>query len=187
MAENVETGVTGIGASWRIAVWGVAAALLILPLIATQLVEGFAWDLGDFLVFGAMLVVAGLAFEVAARMSGSVAYKAGVCVALAGAFVLVWMSLAVGIIGSDGNPANLMYVGVLAIGIIGALISRFSPSGMALTMFMAAIAQALAGIIAIVVGLGSPASGPLELALLNGFFVVLFLLSAGLFRFASRS
>jgi hypothetical protein len=41
------------------------------------------------------------------------------------------MNLAVGIIGSEDNPANLMYGGVLAVGIIGAIIARFEPHGMA--------------------------------------------------------
>jgi hypothetical protein len=58
-------------------------------------------------------------------MTDNRAYRAAVGVAIAAAFILVWMNLAVGIIGSEDNPANLMYGGVLAIGIIGAVIARF--------------------------------------------------------------
>ena len=59
------------------------------------------------------------------------AYRVAVGVALAAAFFLVWMSLGVGVIGADGDPANVMYVGVLGIGIVGAVIARFRPYGMA--------------------------------------------------------
>ncbi len=51
------------------------------------------------------------------------AYRFAVGVALAAAFLLVWMNLAVGLIGSEDNPANLMYFGVLAVGFIGAIIA----------------------------------------------------------------
>ena len=59
------------------------------------------------------------------------AYRLAVGVALAAAFILVWLSLGVGIIGADGDPANMVYFGVLAVGIIGAIIARFQPHGMA--------------------------------------------------------
>ena len=67
-------------------------------------------------------------------------YKLAVGVALLAAFLLVWLSLGVGIIGSDGDPANLMYFGVLAVGIIGAFLARFRAAGMARSLFAMAIA-----------------------------------------------
>ena len=113
-------------------------------------------------------------------------YKVAVSVALAAALILVWLSLGVGIIGRDGDPANLMYFGVLAVGIIGALIARFRPRGMARALFATAFAQTSVAAIALVAGLGYPWSGPLELSALNGFFVALFVGSAWLFRRAAR-
>ena len=53
--------------------------------------------------------------ELAARMTGNSAYRAAVGVAVAAAFILVWMNLAVGIIGTEDNPAKLMYGGVLPV------------------------------------------------------------------------
>lgn len=113
-------------------------------------------------------------------------YRFAVGVALAAAFILVWLSLGVGIIGRDGDPANLMYFGVLAVGIIGALIARFRPRGMARALFATALAQTAVAVIALIAGLGYPWSGPLELSLLNGFFVALFVASAWLFRRAAH-
>ena len=117
---------------------------------------------------------------------GNITYKVAAGVALMAALLLVWLSLGVGIIGADGDPANVMYFGVLAVGIIGALLARFRPVGMARALIAMALAQTLVGAIAIVGGLGRPYSGPLELSLLNGFFVALFVASAWLFRRAAQ-
>ena len=106
--------------------------------------------------------------------------------AIGAALLLVWLSLGVGIIGSDGDPANRMYFGVLAVGIVGTLISRFRPQGMARALLATALAQAAVAAIALAAGLGRPWSGPLELVLLNGFFVVLFAGSAWMAHKASR-
>jgi hypothetical protein len=116
------------------------------------------------------------------------AYRAAVGVALAAAFILVWLSLGVGIIGADGDPANMMYFGVLAVGIIGAIVARFRPHGMARALFATALAQALVAVIALIIGLGSPWSPPgvLGTLILNGFFAALFVGSALLFRYAGR-
>jgi hypothetical protein len=76
------------------------------------------------------------------------AYRSIVGVALAAAFLLVWVNLAVGIIGTEDYLANVMYVGVLAVGIIGAIIARFRPHGMARALFATALAQALVAVIA---------------------------------------
>jgi hypothetical protein len=118
--------------------------------------------------------------------TNSAAYRAAISVALAAASILVWLSLGVGIIGKDGDPANLMYFGVLAVGIIGAIIARLQPHGMARTLFATALAQALVAAIALIADLGLPWSGPAEILLLNGFFVALFAGSAWLFRRAAR-
>lgn len=114
-------------------------------------------------------------------------YRSAVGVAVAAAFLLVWLSLGVGVIGKDGDRANLMYAGVLAVGIIGAVIARRRPHGMARALLATAAAQAVVAVIALAAGLGRPWSGPSEIVLLNGFFVALFAGSALLFRHAARS
>ena len=116
-------------------------------------------------------------------------YKMAWAVALAAAFILVWLSLGVGIIGADGDPANMMYFGVLAVGIIGAIVARFRPHGMARALFATALAQASVAVIALIITLGSPWSPPgvLGTLILNGFFAGLFVGSALLFRHAARA
>ncbi len=75
---------------------------------------------------------------------------------------------------------------MLAIGIIGAIIARFRPHGMARALFAMAIAQASVASIALIFGLGLPWSPPVEILALSGFFVAQFVGSAWLFRNAGR-
>jgi hypothetical protein len=179
MAGNTANGSGRRGNRWRIAIWGSAALLLLLPLVAMQFTNEVNWDETDFIVFGAMLLAACGTCELAARMTGNGAYRAAVGVAVAAAFILVWMNLAVGIIGNEDNPANLMFGGVLAVGIIGAVIARFQPQGMARALMTTAVAQALVGVIAL-------AMGSVEAFVLTAFFAALWLTSAWLFRNAAR-
>jgi hypothetical protein len=163
------------------------AFLLLLPLLAMQFTNEVDWDLADFAVAGALLFGAGLTYELVARRMGNMAYRSAVGVSVAAALMLVWINLAVGLIGSEGNPANLMYAGVLAVGIIGALIARFRPHGMARALFATALAQTLVAVIALIAGMHqAPDSSVSEILIVNGFFVVLCLGSAGLFRKAAQ-
>src|SRR5688572_13837431 len=140
-----------------------AAFILMLPLLAMQVTDQVVWDLADFGVAGALLVGAGLTYVLVARKAGKIAYRTAVGVAVAAALLLVWINLAVGIIGTEDNPANLMYIGLLAVGFIGALIARFQPQGMARALFATALAQALVAVIAVIFGLDSPESLPPEI------------------------
>ena len=114
-------------------------------------------------------------------------YRSAVGLALATALILLWVNGAVGVIGSENNDANLMYFGVLAVGIVGAVIGRLQPRGMSFALFATAIAQALVTLVAIIGRLGFPASSPLELFLLNGLFIALWVVSACLFRQTART
>jgi hypothetical protein len=137
------------------------------------------WDLSDFIIFAVMLAAAGGAFELAARMTPNSAYRAAAGVALAAAFLLIWMNGAVGIIGNEENPANLMYAGVLAVGLIGAVVARGRPKEMARVMIAAAFAQILVAVIALIAGLGYT-------FVVTGLFVALWLTSAWLFQKSSE-
>jgi hypothetical protein len=152
-----------------------------------QVTDEVDWDLADFASAGALLVGVGVTYELAARMTASRAYRAAVGVALAAALILVWMNLAVGIIGTEDNPANLMFGGVLAVGIVGAVIARLQPQGMARALVATALAQALVAVIALIAGLGSTGPGwPGDILVLTGFFAALWVGSALLFRKAAR-
>lgn len=166
------------------------AFILLVPWLAMLFTGEVVWTLFDFVFAGVLVFGTGLTYVLVARKAGNIAYKAAVGVALAAAFILVWATGAVGVIGAEDNPANLMYIGVLAVGIIGTIIARFRPHGMALALFATALAQALVTLIAVIlviVGLvGSPLNGLGEILIINGFFVALFVGSAMPFRYAGR-
>ena len=167
------------------------AFILLIPLIAMQFTDEVDWDLFDFAFMGTLLFGTGLTYELVTRKASNVVYRVGVGVAVTAAFLLVWVNGAVGIIGNEGNPANVMYFGVLAVGFTGAVIARFESRGMARTLFATALAQALVPIIALIVW--NPqvsswgAAGVSGVFVLNAFFVLLFVGSALLFRHASLS
>jgi len=132
----------------RLIGWSVAAALLVLPLIAMQFTRDVNWTTSDFIVWGIMLATVGGLFELAVRLSPLPSYRAGFGVALLGAFLVTRTNLAVGIVGSEDNPANQLFFLALLVGIVGAGVARLRSPGMAHAMFATAIALAAAFIIA---------------------------------------
>lgn len=172
---------------WRIALWVIPALLLLVPLVAMRFTDEVVWDETDFAVAALMLFGACGAYQLATGTTGNVAHRAAVGIAVVAGFILVWINLAVGIIGSEDNPANLMYGGVLAIGMIGAVAARFRSNGMARSLAGMALAQVVVGVVALTAGLGSAgANWPGAIVFLTGFFTTLWLTSAWLFRKAAR-
>jgi hypothetical protein len=106
-------------------------------------------------------------------------------IAVVSALLLVWVNAAVGMIGDD-NPANVMYVGVIVVGIMGAIIARQQAHGMARTLYAMAIAQMVVPVLALILWPTDFAPGVVGVFALNGVFAVLWLLAAWLFRHAAR-
>ena len=75
----------------------VAAALLAIPLVMTNVSEEWDWNLVDFIVMGALIVGAGVAYElIASRLRTNVA-KLTALLLTGIALAYVWAELAVGI------------------------------------------------------------------------------------------
>lgn len=132
---------------WRILGWGTIAGLMALPAIAMQFTREVNWTASDFVFAGVLLGGVGLGFEMAVRASGSWAYRAGAAVALGLSLLLLWANAAVGIGGSETEPANLWFNLVPLLALFGAIGARFRPRGMATAMTATAVAQVLVGLI----------------------------------------
>lgn len=175
------------GAPWRLIGWGCALALLASPFVAMQLhAEGVDWTLSDFLVAGAMIGIVGGLLELAVRASGDWSYRGGAALALLGGFLVTWANLAVGIVGSEDNPANLLFFGALAVGVALAVIARGRASGMAAAMVATAASLGIAFLIAVMNPTDEPNVSHLRELIGTAVFAALFLASAALFRRAGR-
>lgn len=173
---------------WRILGWGFAAALLALPAIAMRFTTEVNWGPEDFITIGIMLASVGLALELFVWMNGSAAYRLGGGLALIGLFLLIWVNLAVGIIGNEHDDANLMFAALPAIGILGAFLVRMRASGLARVLFGMAGVQLAIGAVALIGRLGEGApKWPNDVIVLTGFFTALWLVCAVLFRTAGRA
>ena len=168
--------------------WVIATAVILsLPLLAMLFrigvpdpgsgTDGVNWGPFDFVAAGVLLLGTGFLYELA-RRAGNTVHRIAVGMAVGGALLLVWGNLAAGMIGDEDNPANLMYVAVLAVGLIGAYLARLQPAGMARALFATALAQALVAVIALVGGFGPTLA-------LDAFFIGLWVASGLLFRQAS--
>jgi len=158
-------------------VWGAAAVLLSIPAIAMQFTDEVNWDAFDFIVMGALLAFACGVYEVGARLSGNRAYRGGFAVAIIAGFLMVWINLAVGIVGNEDNPVNLLFFGILGVGAITAPLGRFRPVGMARALYATAIAQAAVTAYIALAGHG-------YVFVLSGFFIAAWLTAAHLFQVA---
>jgi hypothetical protein len=175
----------GLPTPLRLLMWGGAAGLLLIPLIAMRFTAEVDWTAFDFIAMGVMLALACGAVEAAARMSGRFAYRLGAVVGIGGGFLMTWSNLAVGLIGNEDNPLNLLFFGVLAIGPVGAYVARFRAEGMARTMLAMTIAQIAVGVIAF---LTNPRLENLPMAFgVTIFFGSIWLLSGALFRSVGQS
>jgi hypothetical protein len=163
---------------FRLAGWGAAAALLLLPLVAMQFTREVNWTLSDFVFAGLLIGGIGGGLELALRISRNTAYRIAAALSLGVSFLVVWSNGAVGIIGNENDPINLVFFGILAVGLAGALIARFRPEGMALTLAAMAILMLAMSVYAL-------ATNSNREAAIIAVFAGLWLASAMLFRKAA--
>lgn len=155
--------------AWRIAGWGALTLLLALPAILH-----FPWSGGDFVVMGVMLASVGGGIEFLLRRSGNALVRLGSIVGVVSCFLTIWVNLAVGMIASEDNPYNQLFLLPILLFIGGALVTRFRASGMTWATLLAAAAQFLLGL----GGLGTDQRG----AIFSMGFALLWLFAAALFR-----
>ena len=159
-----------------------ALGLLMVPLVASRVVDGWNWSPGSFVFVYFLFFGTGLAYALIARRMGAWSYKAGVGLALAAGFGLGWSNMVH--VADSENPANLAYYSVLVVGGIGSWMAKLEARGLALTLFAMAATLAL---IAVMLPSGAPPDLARNMAIGHGVLVALFTASGLLFRRASEA
>jgi hypothetical protein len=189
MANMGASGAMRQGNVWRLIGWGGAVMLLLTPLVAMRFTNEVRWDETDFIVMGGLMLAVGIPLELVVRANRNWSYRLGAGLALLTSFLIVWANLAVGIIGSENNPANSLYFLVILLGVAAAAIERFRPAGMARAMVVTSVAHMGAtAVAALLIGSDEILAGPALRApeiVGNTLFAGLFLGSAWLFRAAA--
>lgn len=182
-----ETNNGGPGRAWITTAWTTATAVILLtPLIAMQFTNEVNWTVGDFVFAGGLLLGAGVTYELAARV-GNLAYQAGVVAALGTGILVMWVTGAVGIIGSEDNPGNQLYLGVVAVAIAGAILVRARTDRMMWAMIIASVATLTVPVLAYS-GIADPVSDVLapEVFIATAVLAACWALSAFFFRRAAK-
>jgi asparagine N-glycosylation enzyme membrane subunit Stt3 len=165
----------------------VTVLILSLPLLAMQFTDQVDWKLGDFIIMGVLIFGTGLSYVLAVRYATQLLYRAAMALALGTTLFMIWANLAVGLIGSGPHFGNLMYIGVVAVVLTGALRSKFNSEGMQRAIVYGVISLILLTVIALIARMDLyTGSSTAEILGVNGFFAALYALSALFFRKAGQ-
>lgn len=165
----------------------VTCALLMIPFVAMQVGDEVNWSVGDFIIMGLLLFSIGFSYVFITRKATTLAFKMGVIGGLGTTFLMIWANLGVGLIGSGPNAANLLYMAVPVIGLVGVVLSQFSATGMERTMYAMATGLVVVGGIATALGVHHlPGASVTEIIGVSGFFGLLYLISGLFFRYAAQ-
>jgi len=141
------------------------------------------WDTTDYVIATALFASCALVTWLITRNARSHWHILAGTLAALGALVLVWMQLAVGLIGSGEHPINQAMTLVLAAGAIGSALSRFRASGMRTTMLAVAGTQMTLGALGFILATPDLFS---DVFLVTTFFAGIWTGSAFLFHLAYR-
>lgn len=170
---------------WTRWLWVGAVVLLLIPFVAMRITSEVNWTLGDFIFAGLMLAALCGAVELAVRRSSKAVYRWAIGLAALGAFAVVWVNLAVGIVGSEDDEYNVVFMAIILLTVIASALVRLRPRA------MARILPVTAGALLVALGIGqmlrSAGLQGVRLAEWTGvtLFAGMFALSAMLFRDAA--
>lgn len=140
------------------------------------------WDALDFIAAAILLGTVGLSVTLVFRRSGSGYYRAATVIAVLAGFLLLWSNGAVGIIGGGQNDANMLFLGVPGIAVLGALLVRFRSRGLSWVMIATAAAQLAVPAVVDIASIGDTTRvWSQDVVVISVFFVAMWLTSALLF------
>jgi len=157
-------------------------ALLLVPLTGQLTVDGWHWKWNDFVFAWVVFTLTTFVFRfLVTRPMANLTYKAGVALAVLAGFLVFWITAAVQIIG-DENPANILYLGVILTGLGGVALARFKPAGMAKAAFATAAVTFVVPVVGLILKPTDFSPGIPQVFLLNGVFVLMFVVAGLLLR-----
>lgn len=173
--------------SIRRIIW-IIVAILILAIHFLMQFPPFSYEVqwNETIAYAVIFLAMGGAYELLRWLwTREKTYRIAFIIGFLSMFFLGWISGAVGIIGSENNPANLMYWAVPLVAVVGSLISRMKPRGMTYTMFATAIVHFLVPVFALFVWPANVSwgnAGVIGVFIINSIIAVLFAISGVLFR-----
>ncbi len=161
----------------------ITAILMTLPLFGSLFLDGWAWSKFDYVFAGVMFLALASLFELGIYLSKHTMYRAGFGLALLTGFVIIWGNLAVGFIGSEENPINLLYFAILAVAFLASILVRFDAGKMSHIMYSTGLGIALVPVTAMITG---TSINEHSVFVFNLLFAVLFVGSGLLFRNSTK-
>jgi len=164
-----------------------ASAIILITLTACFVSTEMDWSLFDFVLIWSLLFCAGALYKWITLFAVDSGYRAAVGLAILTGVFMIWSNLGVGIVGSEDEPFNLVYVALLALGLIAAFWVRFEARS--LFYVMLSMAMGLGFITLLAFGLGMhriPHSSTLEILAVHSFLAVPIILSGILFHHAAE-
>jgi len=174
----------------RLTIWaGIVLAILFFPLILTVNGshvdgQGWHWTVSDFAFIFIVLLGSAVVFELVARKMHTRAHRIALAASVLSGLLLVYINAAVGIIGED-NPGNLMYPGVIVLGLIVAAVGRFTAQAIIRALLVMATTLFIVTMVTPIFFSRFEPS-PWKTVALDAMFIIFFLGSIQLFRQAER-
>ncbi|MBO6793810.1 MAG: hypothetical protein JJ895_07865 [Balneolaceae bacterium] len=164
-----------------------AFLIIMIPLIAMQFTSEVVWTTSDFIIAWTILFSIGFAFQAIGKRAKNSSYKFATGIAAFTTLFVIWSNLAVGIIGNEDNPLNLMYFGVVLLMVFGSYIAQLKAKAMSKVLFASAVLHALVSIIGLsIFSTQNPGYTIVNIAIINVVLVTMWAVSGLLYGKASE-
>ncbi|MEY3001499.1 MAG: hypothetical protein RL648_1713 [Verrucomicrobiota bacterium] len=161
---------------------GFPSLVLLIPLLAMQVTDEVAWSGADFLVAFLLLSGSVALYGWIVQAGACRGHRMGAAAFVLALLFLVWANLAVGIIGDETHPGNLLYGGVVLVALVWGGAVRFRARPMVgVVALVAALLAAVPVVSYLFLEPGLPAVEWWSIAGINAFFVLMLAVSGLLF------
>jgi hypothetical protein len=162
-----------------------STVFLIVPVTASQFVNGWLWTPIDYLFAWVLFSILALGIAYVISRKGTLTYKAALALPVFMSFGILWVTPSVRMIGED-NPANMLYFALIFFGLIGAIVTRLNARGMSRVMFAMAVVQMIIPVIGLLWEPADFSPGVSGVFLMNAFCAAVWTTSGILFTYSAK-